>query len=115
MIFSYISGKGTDSSERGFYKWAQIKGKTENDLMKLPFKKVYNFRPGYLHPTPGLRNTLSYYKYFEFFYPFMKFFAPKSATTLGELGKAMIASALNNYEKNIIETEDILTLNNLIV
>ena len=58
MTFCYISGAGTDSTEKGKTMWARVKGKTENDLMKLPFKKVYNFRPGYLHPTKGLKNTL---------------------------------------------------------
>ena len=63
MTFCYISGSGTDSTEKGRMAWARTKGKTENDLMKLPFKGVYNFRPSYLHPTPGMKNTLSYYKY----------------------------------------------------
>lgn len=110
MVFSYISGQGTDSTEKGFTTWARIKGKTENDLMKLQFKKVFNFRPGYLHPTSGLRNTLSWYKYIQIFYPLVKILIPKSATTLAELGKAMIQSVVQNYEKNIIETDDILLL-----
>ena len=110
MVFSYISGQGTDSSEKGFYKWAQIKGKTENDLMKLPFKKVYLFRPGYMHPTPGLKNTLSMYQYFKIFYPLIKIITPNSATTLGELGQAMINSVVRDYPKNIIEVADILKL-----
>ena len=63
MVFCYISGAGTDSSEKGRQMWARVKGKTENDLMKLPFKKVYNFRPGVLEPTKGLKNTLKYYHY----------------------------------------------------
>src|SRR5205085_1835438 len=50
MTFCYISGKSTDSTEQGKLAWARIKGKTENDLMKLPFKKVYNFRPGLIKP-----------------------------------------------------------------
>src|SRR4030095_12987760 len=54
MIFCYISGANTDSTEKGRSMWARVKGKTENDLMKLPFKKVYAFRPGYMQPTPGL-------------------------------------------------------------
>ena len=53
MVFCYISGSGTDSTEKGRMMWARVKGKTENDLMKLPFKKVYAFRPGYMHPTKG--------------------------------------------------------------
>ena len=64
MTFCYISGAGTDSTEKGRMMWARVKGKTENDLMKLPFKQVYNFRPAILQSTKGLKNTLPYYKYF---------------------------------------------------
>ena len=64
MTFCYISGAGTDSTEKGRVMWARVKGKTENDLMKLPFRRVYNFRPVVLQPTKGSKNTLPYYKYF---------------------------------------------------
>ena len=57
MIFCYISGAGTDSTVKGKSMWARVKGKTENDLMKLPFRKVYTFRPGFLQPTKGLKNV----------------------------------------------------------
>src|SRR5215217_4915392 len=63
MTFCYISGAGTDSTEKGRSMWARVKGKTENDLMKLPFKAVYNFRPGFLKPTKGLKNTHGFIKY----------------------------------------------------
>src|SRR5260370_13749832 len=63
MTFCYISGASTDSSEKGKSMWARVKGKTENDLMKMNFKRVYNFRPGALEPIKGLKNTLSFYKY----------------------------------------------------
>ncbi|RYD86662.1 MAG: NAD-dependent epimerase/dehydratase family protein, partial [Sphingobacteriales bacterium] len=63
MTFCYVSGTSTDSTEKGSVMWARVKGKTENDLAKLPFKKVYNFRPGFMKPTPGLKNTLGLYKY----------------------------------------------------
>ncbi|MGN6638785.1 MAG: NAD-dependent epimerase/dehydratase family protein, partial [Mucilaginibacter sp.] len=63
MVFCYVSGASTDSTEKGRMMWARVKGKTENDLMKLPFKEVFAFRPGYMHPTPGLKNAISFYKY----------------------------------------------------
>lgn len=110
MVFSYISGAGTDSTEQGKSMWARVKGKTENDLMKLPFKKVYAFRPGMLHPTPGLKNTLSYYKYFGWLYYIIRPLAPGMASTLKELGLAMINAALIGYEKPILEVRDIVAL-----
>lgn len=110
MVFSYISGAGTDSTEQGKSMWARVKGKTENDLMKLPFKKVYAFRPGMLHPTPGLKNTLSYYKYFGWLYYILRPLAPGMASSLKELGLAMINAALIGYEKPILEVRDIVAL-----
>ena len=63
MSFCYISGAGTDSTEKGRSHWARVKGKTENDLQKLGFKHTYLFRPGILKPTKGLKNTLGFYKW----------------------------------------------------
>jgi hypothetical protein len=110
ITFCYISGTGTDSSEKGRMMWARVKGKTENDLMKLPFKDVYNFRPGVLKPTKGLKNTLVYYKYFGWLLPVIKLLAPNHITTLKELGIAMINAATRGYEKHILEVKDILIL-----
>jgi hypothetical protein len=110
MTFCYISGAGTDSTEKGRIMWARVKGKTENDLMKLPFKQVYNFRPGVLQPTKGLKNTLPYYKYFGWLLPVIRALAPKYICTLKELGTAMIYSATKGYEKQILEVKDILDL-----
>jgi uncharacterized protein YbjT (DUF2867 family) len=108
MAFCYISGKATDSSEHGRLMWARVKGKTENDLMKLPFKNVYAFRPGYLHPTPGMKNTNKYSKYIAWLYPMLRFAAPSSASTLKELGCAMIHVAERGYDKSILEVKDIV-------
>jgi nucleoside-diphosphate-sugar epimerase len=110
MEFCYISGAGTDSTEKGNSMWARVKGKTENDLTKLPFKAVYNFRPGGMLATKGLKNTLPYYKYFSWLYPFMRKFFPKTVSTLAELGQAMINSTLIGYDKHVLEVLDIVKL-----
>ncbi|MBS1543189.1 MAG: NAD-dependent epimerase/dehydratase family protein [Bacteroidetes bacterium] len=110
MIFTYVSGAGTDSTEQGRVMWARVKGKTENDLMKLPFRKVYNFRPGYMHPTPGLKNDLSFYKYIGWMYPALRKLFPGSVSTLGELGKAMINCVRLGYDKSVLEVKDIVEL-----
>ncbi|MHB8206575.1 NAD-dependent epimerase/dehydratase family protein [Mucilaginibacter sp.] len=110
MEFCYISGANTDSTEKGSSMWARVKGKTENDLMKLPFKSVYNFRPGGMLPTKGLKNTLPYYKYFIWLYPIMRKFFPKTVSTLAELGQAMINSTLLGYDKHALEVMDIVKL-----
>ncbi len=109
MTFCYVSGAGTDSSEtKGM--WARVKGKTENDLKKLPFKKVYLFRPGYMHPTPGLKNTIKFYKYITWMYPILRALFPGSASTLKELGLAMINSSKKEYSQNILEVKDIVRI-----
>ena len=110
MTFGYISGASTDSTEKGKSMWARVKGKTENDLMKLPFNQVYCFRPGYMHPTPGLLNTLSYYKYIKWLYPMIRILTPNHVSTLKEMGLAMIHSATKGYDKQILEVKDIKAL-----
>ncbi|MDB5087320.1 MAG: dependent epimerase/dehydratase family protein [Mucilaginibacter sp.] len=107
MVFCYVSGGSTDSTEKGSSMWARVKGKTENDLMKLPFKQVFNFRPGYMHPTKGLKNVLSYYKYITWLYPFFRTVLPNFVSTLAELGLAMINVNRFGYEKQILEVKDI--------
>jgi hypothetical protein len=90
--------------------WARVKGKTENDLMKQPFKRVFAFRPGYMHPTPGLKNTNPYYKYMSWMYPLLRLIFPGGVSTLAELGQAMIKVAQFGYEKQVVEVEDIVAL-----
>jgi hypothetical protein len=113
MTFCYVSGAGTDSSESGRSMWARIKGKTENDLLKLPFKAVYNFRPGYIQPIKGLKNAYKIYKIFAPFYPLLKTFFAKYVGTLEELGKAMINVTLKGSELKVLECEDIRLLADL--
>lgn len=110
MAFCYISGAGTDSSEKGRSMWARVKGKTENDLMKLPYKQVFNFRPGFMKPTPGLKNTLKIYRYLTWLYPIGRALKPGGFCTLKELGIAMINAADKGYQKKIIEGKDIILL-----
>ncbi len=110
MQFCYISGTGTDSSEKGRIMWARVKGKTENDLKKIGFNAVYNFRPGMIQPTPGLKNTLSYYKKVSWLLSVIRFVAPGIISTLKELGQAMINSVIFGYEKHTLEVKDIKAL-----
>ena len=110
MIFNYVSGAGTDSSEKGFSGWARVKGKTENDLMKLPFKKVYAFRPGMIKPTEGLKHTHKFYNYIGWIFPIGRALFPSGFCTMKELGQAMIKTVTKGYPKNVIEGKDIIQL-----
>jgi len=108
MTFCYISGAGTDSTEKGRSMWARVKGKTENDLLKLPFKASYMFRPGYIQPTKGLKNTYKFYKVVAPFYPLIKFLFSNSVCTLEEIGLSMINITLYGSDKQILECKDIV-------
>lgn len=106
-VFTYVSGSGTDSSEKGRLSWARIKGKTENDLLKLPFKDSFMFRPGYIQPIKGLKHSYKIYNYLSPIYPMLQRFFPKYVGTLEELGRSMINVTLSGYEKKVLEIVDI--------
>ncbi len=113
MTFCYISGAGTDSSEKGRTMWARVKGKTETDLMKLSFKQVYNFRPAVIIPFLPLKPSQTFYKTFKYIgwlLYLMKVITPNYIVTLKDLAAAMINSSLTGYSKNILEVKDIKNL-----
>ena len=110
MVFTYVSGASTDSTEQGKIMWARVKGRTENDLLKLHFKKVYNFRPGAMKPTEGQISIKPLYKAISFLFPVLKFLFPGSTSTVQAVGVAMINSVLKGYDKTILEVNDIKAL-----
>ena len=110
MTFIYISGAGTDGTEKGRLMWARVKGKTENDLCKLPFKKSFAFRPGFIAPAKGLKNTLRLYKYLGWIVPIVKALSPGSIVSLNEIGSAMIKAVKQGYSKDVLEIKDIKAL-----
>ena len=113
MTFCYISGAGTDSTEKGRRMWARVKGKTENDLMKLPFRQVYNFRPGGIEPFLPLKPSQTYYKTYKYLkglFSILKVVFPGLVITLKELAAAMINSSLTGYPKHILEMKDMRIL-----
>ncbi len=110
MTFCYVSGVGTDSTEKGRSMWARVKGKTENDLMKLPFKQVFAYRPGYIHPIKGLKNAHKLSRFFAWLYPIGRMISANAFITLKELGLSMIYLAQNGFERNIINGKDMAEL-----
>jgi len=112
MTFIYVSGAGTDSSERGRSMWARVKGKTENDLLALPFRGVYAFRPAVIQPLHGIRSKTKAYQIFYTFFgwtiPLLKpVLFPKYMTTTEQIGKAMLKVARQGHAKRILESVDI--------
>jgi len=111
MTFIYVSGAGTDSTERGRIMWARVKGQTENALLRLPFKAVYLFRPGLIQPLHGISSSTRLYRILYRvlgpFLPLLKAVAPDSLTTTEQLGKATIHAALQGTPKPVLETRDI--------
>jgi len=111
MTFIYISGAGTDSTEKGRTMWARVKGKTENALLRLPFKAAYMFRPGIIQPLHGIQSRTSGYRIFyavtKPLLPVLRWRFPQYVTTTELLGRAMIRVAQSGYPKRILETRDI--------
>jgi nucleoside-diphosphate-sugar epimerase len=109
MTFCYVTGAGTDSTERGRIAWARVKGAVENALMRL-FKRAYMFRPGFMKATPGQRNLKSYYRWLAWLYPIGRALYPAGFCTLQEVGQAMINAAIKGYPRPILEVKDIVQL-----
>jgi hypothetical protein len=111
MTFIYVSGSGTDSTERGRVMWARVKGKTENALLKIPFKAVYMFRPGYIQPLHGIRTKTRWYgavyAILGPLYPVWKLLFPKYVTTTECVGRAMLNVAKPGAPKSVLENQDI--------
>ncbi|OOQ58927.1 epimerase [Mucilaginibacter pedocola] len=107
IVFNFISGSHTDSSEKGKVMWARVKGKTENALMRMPFKAQYNFRPGGMKAVEGQRNTKALYKALV---SIIGFLFPKAVVTLAELANAMVNAATKGYSKQVLEIKDIKAL-----
>jgi uncharacterized protein YbjT (DUF2867 family) len=111
MTFIYVSGTGTDSSEKGRSMWARIKGRTENELLKLGFPRAYMFRPGYIQPLDGIRTKTRVYAIFYAIlaplYPLFKAIVPQYVTTTRQVGRAMIQVALNGVAQTHLENRDI--------
>lgn len=107
MTFVYVSGNRTDSTEHGKVMWARVKGRTENALMKLPFKGQYNFRPAIMTATKGQKNIKLIYKILG---PLMSPFFPAKTLKLKQVGLAMIHAVSRGYPKQILEVDDIILL-----
>jgi uncharacterized protein YbjT (DUF2867 family) len=111
MTFIFISGMGTDSTERGRTMWARVKGQTENALLRLPFKAAYMFRPGVIVPMHGIKSRTALYRVPYALMgpalPLLKAAFPKYVTTTEALGRAMIAVAKRGAPKKVLESSDI--------
>lgn len=110
MTFCYVSGAGTDSTEKGRVMWARVKGRTENAILKLPFKAAYMFRPGFIRPMRGVKSRTPLYAFFiaigrPLFPLLMRF--PEFATASDRVGRAFIKVARDGYSKPHVESVDI--------
>ncbi len=118
MTCAYVSGEGTDSSEKGRSMWARVKGKTENDLLALGFKQAFMFRPGAIIPLRGIKPSSKLYRvlitYLKWLIHIIKFLAPNSVVNTTQIGLAMINATLFGYEKNVIRPKDIIILSEIV-
>jgi uncharacterized protein YbjT (DUF2867 family) len=111
MTFIYVSGKGTDSTEKGRSMWARVKGRTENALLALPFARAYMFRPGFIQPRHGIRSKTPLYRAVYIVTtpvaPLVIWLAPNFATTTERVGRAMVFVARHGADRRVLETRDI--------
>lgn len=107
MVFCYVSGAGTDATEKGRQMWARVKGRTENDLQKVGFSRVYAFRPGMMTPTKGAKHTLKLYFWIGWLAPIIRALAPHTISTLAQVGRAMINVVKTPYANPVLEVNDI--------
>ncbi len=111
MTFTYVSGTGTDSTEKGRSMWARVKGRTENALQRLPFKAVYLFRPGGIVPLHGITSkTALYQRIYDvigFALPFLRWLAPNTILTTEIMGQAMLNAVRRGAPKAVLESRDI--------
>ncbi|HJW08412.1 MAG TPA: hypothetical protein VJ483_02190 [Holophagaceae bacterium] len=110
MTFIYVSGQGTDSSERGRVMWARVKGRTENALLRLPFKAAFMFRPGFIRPLHGIvSKTRAYRVFYALAWPILPLLMafPGFATTTERVGRAMLRAAREGAPTPILESRDI--------
>jgi uncharacterized protein YbjT (DUF2867 family) len=111
MTLIYVSGAGTDSSEHGRSMWARVKGKTENSLLRLPFKAAYMFRPGFIEPLHGVRSKTASYRVLYLLakplLPLLRWSFPNSVLTTDQIGLAMLVVARQGASKQILESRDI--------
>jgi len=114
MTFCFVSGVGTDSTERGRTMWARVKGKTENALLALGFKAAYMFRPGYIQPIGDVQSKTGWvqtaYDIARPLYPLINRLLPNNSTTTSNLGRAMIQVAAAGYSKQVLYSSDFNTL-----
>jgi uncharacterized protein YbjT (DUF2867 family) len=111
MTFTYVSGAGTDSTEKGSTMWSRVKGRTENALKQLPFKDVFLFRPGIIQPLDGIQSqTASYrilYSITKPLLPALRWLLPNAVLTTEVMGKAMLAATRIGEGRVVLETGDI--------
>jgi len=114
MTFIYVSGTGTDSSEKGRSMWARVKGRTENALLALPFKAAFMFRPGFIQPMHGIVSKTKLYRVVYAIsapvFPVLNAAFPKVVTTTERVGRAMLAVAKRGFGKTVLENADINAL-----
>ena len=114
LVFAYVSGAGTDSTERGRTMWARVKGKTENDLLAMGFRAAFMLRPAYIHPMKGVRSRTALYRALiplvKPLYPVLEALFPSQVTTTEKVGLAMIHAAQRGYPKRILDPQDINAL-----
>jgi uncharacterized protein YbjT (DUF2867 family) len=111
MVFIYVSGAGADSSGTSKIMWERVRGKTENALLRLPFRGVYIFRPGMIQPMDGIQSKTAAYRIFysltKPLLPLLRKALPKYVLSTRQVGQAMLAVVRGGARRRVLESVDI--------
>jgi uncharacterized protein YbjT (DUF2867 family) len=110
MVLTHISGAHTDGTEQSKVMWARVKGRAENAMTRLPFRGVYNFRPGFMSPVHGQQHVKTLFRVMLVLTPVFRLLFPSQMLTLDEVGRAMINAVAKGYNKQVLEIADIRAL-----
>lgn len=113
-VFCYLSGAGTDATEKSKLSWARLKGRTENELAQMPFSAMYRYRPGFIKPLPGAAHVQAFYKYVNWMFPLGKALFPDGFSTIEEIGRSMIEVTLKEDAAKTLAGKDIRRLSKML-
>jgi uncharacterized protein YbjT (DUF2867 family) len=111
LVFCFVSGTSTDSTEKGSSMWARVKGRAENKLLQMRFRAAYMFRPGIVQPLAGIKSKTALYRagyaVMKPLFPALKALFPRLVTTTAHVGKAMLRVVREGAPKTVLENPDI--------
>jgi uncharacterized protein YbjT (DUF2867 family) len=110
ISFIFLSGNGADRNEKSKIPFAKLKGKAENELLKLNFNHLAIARPDAIWPKHKHTSAPFAYKLAFPFYPLVELLTPTKIIKSDVLAKALLHLAKNKLEKDTFENMELRKL-----